>query len=421
MSQVIASFESVTKRYHLGHERSNLRAALPGRWGEASGRNTFAALEDVSFEVHAGEALGIIGPNGAGKSTVLKVIAGVVRPDSGTVMRPVRTVSIIELGLGFDPDMNALENLEYGGSMLGMRPEEVRAKRDEIIEFAELGSFLDMPVKRYSSGMLARLGFALATSVEADLFVVDEVLSVGDWGFQRRSLERMRELNQRGAAILFVSHNLWIVAQLCERAVLLETGQVRNVGPANQVIGQYVGQTPYLNDLPDEVMDRSPEAVVLAASGAAPAVLDASVHYRIGELEFDPPEIGPGDPVTLRTTVEVRQPVPGVRLLIGAYWEGFAAFSAPDELPAECLQEVGTHEIVIRYPVFASSPALVTFQLAVVDANEPDDPEQVLPNSLVKQRGDMKVVGEVTGRPGVALPREFSVRRLGEFEERPDA
>lgn len=413
MSQVIASFEGVTKQYYLGHERSNFRAALPGRFGEASGRDTFRALDDVSFEVHAGEALGIIGPNGAGKSTVLKVVAGVVRQTAGTISRPVRTVSIIELGLGFNPDMNALENLEYGGSMLGMRAEEVRAKRDEIIAFAELEPFLDMPVKRYSSGMLARLGFALATSVEADLFVVDEVLSVGDWGFQRRSLERMRQLNEQGAAILFVSHNLWIVSQLCERAVLLEQGRVVSVGPANQVIGQYVGQTPYLNDIPDEVLQRSPEHLAATAADAAlglPPDLDAP--YEIGELVFDPPEVSPGGSVTMRTTIEVRHAVPGVRLLVGAYWEGFAAFSAPDELPGECLQEIGTHEIVVHYPVFASSPALVTFQLAVVGADEPDDPEQVLPNSLVKQRGDMKVVGEVTGRPGVALPREFSTRRI---------
>ena len=149
-----------------------------------------------------------------------------------------------------------------------MRPDEVRARCDEIIEFAELESFLDMPVKRYSSGMLARLGFVLATSVEADLFVVDEVLSVGDWGFQRRSLERMRHLNNQGAAILFVSHNLWIVSQLCERAVLLEEGKVASIGPANQVIGQYVGQTPYLNDLPDEVLARSPEGIRTAADDA---------------------------------------------------------------------------------------------------------------------------------------------------------
>ena len=180
--------------------------------------------------------------------------------------------------------------------------------RDEIIEFAELESFLDMPVKRYSSGMLARLGFALATSVEADLFVVDEVLSVGDWGFQRRSLERMRHLNNQGAAILFVSHNLWIVSR-CASGRSCSRRARSSIGPANQVIGQYVGQTPYLNDLPDEVLARSPEGIRTAADDAGELLMRSpSTPYEIGELIFDPPEVSPGGSVTLRTTIEVRHP-----------------------------------------------------------------------------------------------------------------
>lgn len=443
--------ENLTKEYFLNQERSNWRAIIPGRWGEPRRSEVFRALDDVSFEVHRGEVMGIVGSNGAGKSTILKVLAGVVRPTSGTVERPRELVSIIELGLGFNPDLTGIQNLTYGGALLGLSQDEIDARAHDIIEFAELQDFEDMPVKRYSSGMTARLGFSLATSVHAETYVIDEVLSVGDWGFQRKSLERVRELQNRGATIVFVSHNLWVVNQLCDRAVLLDHGKVALEGPTGSVLSAYLGQTPFTDDLTaqrsetiepveGEVAMPTEDAPALAAgseageAGASDGVgvddesggaeeLETSLPMEVLEdmtrhdfrpivitaLAFEPDSIDPGDPVDLVGTVEVRRPVAGAQLVAGAYWEGFAGFAAPDALPSEFLSIPGTHHFRVHYPVMPSCPAVATFQIAVVGEGEPDDPEQLLPHAIDRARADLLVRGEVTARPGVWFPRTFQL------------
>lgn len=423
---VIIRVEHVSKAYRLGHERSNLRAALPGSLGEPRGKEWFQALDDVSFTVARGEAFGIIGPNGAGKSTMLKVLTGVVEPTSGQVVRPRDLVSIIELGLGFDPDLTGDENLEYGGAMLGLSGDQVAAKRDEILAFAELEEFATMPVKRYSTGMVARLGFALATSVDAEVFIVDEVLSVGDWGFQRKSLERMRKLNKEGSTIVFVSHNLWVVNQLCTRAALLDQGRVAVQGPVQRVLGIYLGETPTLasrdDDGPmlhtvDSAIQRQAEAssgggVPLAtgteAGANGPDWRPAVVTY----VRCEPTEISPGGALLVVGEIEVRRAAPWLRLVIGAYWEGFAGFAAPDELPSSFLQEPGTYRVEVQFPMVTAAPGVATFQLALVNTDEPDDPEQLLPNAVDRGSADFKVSGDVTSRPGVYFPRVVLVDRM---------
>jgi lipopolysaccharide transport system ATP-binding protein len=200
----------------------------------------FWALQDVSFEVRRGEAFGIIGSNGAGKSTILKLITGITRPTRGTVRAHGRLSALIEVSAGFHPDLTGRENIYLNGTILGMTRAEIRQRFDAIVAFSELEEFLDTPVKRYSSGMYARLGFSVAVHVEPEILIVDEVLSVGDYLFQEKCLERMREIMAGDATIVFVSHNIRAVATLCERSLLLDHGRVAQIGTSNEVIKAYL-------------------------------------------------------------------------------------------------------------------------------------------------------------------------------------
>ena len=235
----IVSFEDVAKRYLRGRERANLRAAIPGRWGEPRGGDEHWALDGLSFELAPGGSLGLVGPNGAGKSTTLKLVARVIAPTRGAVTVRGRAASLIELGAGFHPEMTGRENVEFSAAILGMGPRTLRQRFDEIVAFADIGAYLDTPVKRYSSGMLARLGFAVASHLDADLLVLDEVLAVGDAEFQRRCHARIRHLREQGAALLYVTHALWTLPMLCDEAVLLAGGTARAQGTPHEVLRAY--------------------------------------------------------------------------------------------------------------------------------------------------------------------------------------
>lgn len=205
----------------------------------ASNKRTFWALNDVNLTAHRGEALGIIGPNGAGKSTMLKILSRVLRPDAGSVHVNGRLSGLIEVGAGFHGDLTGRENIFVNGAILGMSRREVAAKFDRIVEFAGIGDFLDMPVKRYSSGMYVRLGFSVAAHLEPDVLLVDEVLSVGDVTFKTRCMEAMRGFLRRGTCVLFVSHNLAAVKRFCDRVVLLDHGKVLCDGTPDAAIAEY--------------------------------------------------------------------------------------------------------------------------------------------------------------------------------------
>ena len=232
-------FDDVSKRYRRGRERINLRAVIPGPWGEPSRGDFHWALSGLSFELEAGHSLGLIGPNGAGKSTTLKLVAGVVAPTAGHVTVRGRTASLIELGAGFHPDMTGRENLYFSAAVLGMGPHAVKARFDDIVSFADIGPYLDTPVKRYSSGMLARLGFAVATHLDADILVLDEVLAVGDASFQRKCHKRLADIGRQGVALLYVTHALWTLPMLCEEAILLAHGSVQSRGRPVDVVLDY--------------------------------------------------------------------------------------------------------------------------------------------------------------------------------------
>ncbi len=199
----------------------------------------FWALRDVSFELGQGEVLGVIGPNGAGKSTLLKILARITEPSEGDAYIHGRVGSLLEVGTGFHPELSGRDNVYLNGALLGMRRREIAAKFDDVVDFAGIGRFIDMPVKRYSSGMYVRLAFAVAAHLEPEILLIDEVLSVGDHAFQQRCIGRMGEIAHSGRTILYVSHSLASVAALCTQACLLEHGKVVYHGPVDEALNRY--------------------------------------------------------------------------------------------------------------------------------------------------------------------------------------
>jgi lipopolysaccharide transport system ATP-binding protein len=243
--------EHVSKRFRKGELYDSLRDLIPALTGRILGRSLdhdalkreFWALQDVSFEIRKGESFGIVGANGAGKSTVLKLISRIMKPTSGSVEIHGRLSALIEVSAGFHPDLTGRENIYLNGTILGMSRREIASRFDEIVEFSGLADFLDTPVKRYSSGMYARLGFSVAAHVNPDVLIVDEVLSVGDYVFQRKCVERMKEVIRSGATVLFVSHNLKTVTEFCQRCLLLDRGRMLMTGSPTEVIQSYMNST----------------------------------------------------------------------------------------------------------------------------------------------------------------------------------
>jgi len=248
MSDVALRMEHIYKKFRKGEIYNSLRDFLPAMTGkmfqgqelDASDKREFWALQDISFEVKRGESLGIIGRNGAGKSTALKILSRIMKPTKGRMIVNGRLSALIEVTAGFHPDLTGMENIFLHGTILGMNKREIQSKLDQIIAFSGLEEFIDTPVKRYSSGMFARLGFSVAAHVNADVLVVDEVLSVGDYVFQQRCMERIRSVIQAGTTVLFVSHNLKSVTEICQRAVLLEHGKIVTIDSTDAVIREYL-------------------------------------------------------------------------------------------------------------------------------------------------------------------------------------
>jgi ABC-type polysaccharide/polyol phosphate transport system ATPase subunit len=236
------TFTNVSKRFLLRRDRpQSLQEFVIGlAKGRRGGVEEFWALKAVDFEVQAGETFGIIGPNGAGKSTALGLMAGTIRPTGGHVFVDGRISPLLELGAGFHPDLTGTENVYLNAALFGLSRAETEARLQDIVEFSELNDFIDVPLKHYSTGMYARLGFAVAVHVDAAILLVDEVLAVGDEAFQRKCLAKMEEFQKEGHTIIFVSHSLPIVLKLCERALWLDHGRVTAIGATEQVVGEYL-------------------------------------------------------------------------------------------------------------------------------------------------------------------------------------
>jgi lipopolysaccharide transport system ATP-binding protein len=258
MSDIAISCENLGKKYRLGQRerykalRDTLTDALSapfrrlrgnrtnGSNGNAALDETFWALKDVSFDVCHGEVVGIIGPNGAGKSTLLKILSRITKPTEGQVKINGRVGSLLEVGTGFHPELTGRENIFLNGTILGMKKREIERKFDEIVDFAEIEKFLDTPVKRYSSGMYVRLAFAVAAHMEPEILVIDEVLAVGDAAFQKKCLGKIGDVAKNGRTVIFVSHDMTAIQNLCSRVVRLDNGHAISIGPAMQEIESYL-------------------------------------------------------------------------------------------------------------------------------------------------------------------------------------
>jgi len=306
------------KEYRLyPSPRSRLKALLTGR---ATHRSHWA-LQGVSFELQRGQCLGVIGNNGAGKSSLLKMLAGTMHPSAGQLERHGRVTAILELGAGFHPDFTGRDNLYFGGSLIGIDAPAMRALEADIIAFSELGEAIDRPVKTYSSGMVVRLAFALVTAVEPDLLIIDEALAVGDQHFQKKCVERIEQFRRNGCTVLFCSHSLYHVRQLCDAALWLDKGAQRAFGPTEQVLAEYEAFVR-AQDAGDEA-----GAAPLHADAGAPAAPHAGlppgqagiVSVHAGHLDegSNPPVLQGPD---LELTITVQAP-PGECPAIGVMLE----------------------------------------------------------------------------------------------------
>jgi lipopolysaccharide transport system ATP-binding protein len=310
VSQPAVTFDGVWKMFRRGERHDSLRDLVPAlakrmfrrRVESELADEEFWAVRDVSFQVGAGEAFGIIGPNGAGKSTILKLLTKILKPTRGQCAVRGRVSALIEVAAGFHADLTGRENVYLQGAVMGMKRREITRRLDEIVDFAEVHDFIDTPVKRYSSGMNARLGFSIAAHLDPDVLIIDEVLSVGDQAFQQKCQTRMEEYRDRGVAIVFVSHHLPSVLHLCRNALLLDHGRPAAIGPSTEVVAHYCAQAVAHGDS--------------AAASLVAHVRTANEHgafNRVLTLE-------PGASITLDVEVQFRAPVTGV--IVGlVVWE----------------------------------------------------------------------------------------------------
>ena len=249
MDEIMIKADHVSMRFNLGIEKGfslkqgfvdlfNFRKRREKKQKKAE--NDFWALTDVNFEIRRGEVVGLIGSNGAGKSTMLKIVAGVLKPTKGTIATYGNICPMIELGAGFDMDLTARENVFLNGAVMGYSKSFLESKYEEIVAFSELQDFMDVPVRNFSSGMTARLAFSIATIVDPEILIVDEILSVGDLAFQQKSEEKMLSMIQGGTTVLYVSHSIESIIKLCDRVIWLEHGHVRDYGDSERVCSAYV-------------------------------------------------------------------------------------------------------------------------------------------------------------------------------------
>lgn len=231
----------LNKTYKVG-KKGNLRDSLSGIFNRSETKEFFA-LKNINLDIQQGETIGIIGPNGAGKSTLLKIISRITAPTSGEILIKGRLASLLEVGTGFHPELSGIENIYLNGSLLGMSKADIRKSIDQIIDFSGINNFIDLPVKRLSSGMYVRLAFSVAAHLRSDILIVDEVLSVGDHEFQKKSLSKMTDLSKSGKTLIFVSHDLSTIRSLCQKTVLLQNGEITYVGSTQATIDKYLGSS----------------------------------------------------------------------------------------------------------------------------------------------------------------------------------
>lgn len=342
-SMPIIEVDHVTKAYRLGvlhgirQTVGNLRARLSGL--QIAARPSFKALDDVSFSIEEGEVVGLIGHNGAGKSTLLKLLARITAPTAGRINVRGRVAPLIEVGAGLVPDLTGRENVYLNGAILGMRREEIEKKFDEIVAFAELDQFIDTPVKRYSSGMQVRLGFSIATSVDADILIVDEVLAVGDLAFQRKCFDRMEDFVRKdGKSMFLVSHNIRQVERLCDRVILMDHGKALMDGDPRSVCNRfYEMQNAKVAEDRLEANARMPGATI--SSSDELSVNSIEVFAEREGVHGSPGRIRTGDPLNIVLHLAAPEDLDAADIGIGLHttdlvYLGTVTNSLPVNIPA---------------------------------------------------------------------------------------
>ena len=352
----------------------------------------FWALKNVSFELKRGEVVGIVGSNGAGKSTLLKILSRIVEPTEGTIRLRGRVASLLEVGTGFHPELSGRENIYLNGAILGMKKAEIDRKFDEIVAFSEIEKFLDTPVKRYSSGMYIRLAFAVAAHLEPEILIVDEVLAVGDFAFQKKCLGKMHDVaTSAGRTILFVSHNMSALSQLCDRGVLLEKGSVAAIGPVKEVIQRYLKGG----------LDRDRAQAFFPTDDHKPCqYISAEILHGDGSLGS---EFTCDEPVTIRLRYEIREAVAGLFLTFSLQnFDGtqvlFSDIRDTDESISERLR-VGLHTFEITIPprLLAPTAYVVTVSSSIQFVGLTDQQDACCEFTL----RDLSTRQVVAGRSGV--------------------
>ena len=361
--------ESLSKQYRLGEGVSvnrTLGERLYGLAGSACAllrpgtsaagrtskqREAFWAIKDVSFEAEPGKVLGVIGRNGAGKSTLLKILSRITEPTEGTATLRGRVGSLLEVGTGFHPELTGRENVYLNAAILGMKRREVATKFDDIVAFAELERFIDTPVKRYSSGMYVRLAFAVAAHLEPEVLLIDEVLAVGDAGFQQRCLGRMSEIAEGGRTVLFVSHDMGAVARLCDRVMLMDGGQVQSITDPQTAIDQYLALVADWR--------RDPSGVFNGPLSETIRFFDLTIN-NVGNNA--PRIIRPNQPIRLHVTGETTRAVPSFRTTFSVYRDGVRVLTRhdtaiPTDLPA------GRFEAEAEVPALLLRPGRYTVSI----------------------------------------------------------
>lgn len=396
--------DGVWKRYLLG-EGDGL-----SRLWRRSDRAELWSLRDVSLSVRAGESVGLIGHNGAGKTTSLKLLAGISRPTRGRVQARGRVASLINLGAGFHRELSGRENVLLNAVILGLSRREAQRRLDEIIEFAEIGPYVDTPVKQYSTGMYARLGFAVAAHVDADVLLVDEVLSVGDVGFQDRSIRRMLRFREEGRSILFVSHNLSAVEMMCQRAIWLDHGQVRAEGPSGDVVRQY------LDDVDAGLVAESRS---LAREGIGDLyVQDVATFGADGQPTTDF-EYGQALTVRARCIAQIDAGAPRLTITVrGDYGPLFSADTHRDGTRLGPWSS-GLHEVACTFRTLPLLPGLYRIEAHLSRPGDPATSPQPAAaafrvNTDLAHYGSTSVVGATKSRGGfIAAPYHWTVEQDG--------
>ncbi|MEO8680641.1 MAG: ABC transporter ATP-binding protein [Vicinamibacterales bacterium] len=383
------AFEGVWKKFRRGERHDSLRDLVPALLARLTrprpaglAQEEFWAVRDVSFEVGAGEALGIIGPNGAGKSTILKLLTKILRPTTGRLSVHGRVGALIEVAAGFHPDLTGRENVYLQGAILGMTRAEISRKFDAIVDFAGVPDFIETPVKRYSSGMNARLGFAIAAHLDPDVLIVDEVLSVGDVGFQAKCVARMRELLNRGVPLIFVSHNLTAVVDLCTRAILIDRGVVQFDGRPAEAVAEFRRYRP-----------ETSATVAGAATDRPIRITDVRLMHPNGDAS---PLFVTGRPLTVRVAYHAARAIGQAQIAIdmhnadGVYCAGIN--TRMDDRDIGRLEGDGYVDLII--PKLWLLPGAYSISAGILDTNgQPLDLQlRAYPFSVMSERRDFGLV-----------------------------